>query len=80
MSAIRLSDFVKAYDVRGLVPQQLNAQVATAIGAAFAQVIALPEGATSIVIGHDMRPSSPELSRAFAEGAAEHGLDRGGRG
>ncbi len=75
MSAIRLSDFVKAYDVRGLVPQQLNAQVATAIGAAFAQVIALPEGATSIVIGHDMRPSSPELSRAFAEGAAEHGLD-----
>ncbi|GAB3578559.1 phosphomannomutase/phosphoglucomutase [Calidifontibacter terrae] len=74
MNAVRLSDFVKAYDVRGLVPEQLNAPVATALGSAFAQVIALPEGARGIVIGHDMRPSSPELSRAFAEGAAAHGL------
>lgn len=75
MSAPRLSEFIKAYDVRGLVPQQLNDAVAFAIGSAFAQVVALPDGATSIVIGHDMRPSSPELSRAFAAGAAAHGLD-----
>jgi phosphomannomutase len=75
MSATRLSEFIKAYDVRGLVPQQLNDAVAFAIGSAFAQVVALPDGATSIVIGHDMRESSPALSRAFAAGAAGHGLD-----
>ncbi len=70
----RLVDFVKAYDVRGLVPAQLDSRVARALGSAFAQVVALPDGATEIVVGHDMRPSSPELSRAFAAGAAEHGV------
>jgi len=75
MSAPRLTEFIKAYDVRGLVPEQLNDAVAFAIGSAFAQVVARPDGATSIVIGHDMRPSSPDLSRAFASGAASHGLD-----
>ena len=75
MSASRLSEFIKAYDVRGLVPQQLNDAVAFAIGSAFAQVVALPDGATSIVIGHDMRESSPDLSRAFAAGAAASGVD-----
>ena len=74
MSAPRLSEFIKAYDVRGLVPQQLNDAVAFAIGSAFAQVVARPDGATSIVIGHDMRPSSPDLCRAFAAGAATQGL------
>ena len=75
MSAPRLSEFIKAYDVRGLVPQQLNDAVAFAIGSAFAQVVARPDGATSIVVGHDMRESSPALSRSFAAGAASHGLD-----
>ena len=75
MSAPRLSEFIKAYDVRGLVPDQLNDAVAFAIGSAFAQVVARPDGATSIVVGHDMRPSSPDLSRAFAAGAAALGLD-----
>ncbi|NMM22804.1 MAG: phosphomannomutase/phosphoglucomutase [Phycicoccus sp.] len=75
MSAPILSEFIKAYDVRGLVPQQLNDAVAFAIGSAFAQVVALSDGATSIVIGHDMRESSPDLSRAFAAGASVNGLD-----
>ena len=75
MSAPRLADFIKAYDVRGVVPGQLNDAVAFALGSAFAQVVARPDGATSIVIGHDMRPSSPDLSLAFAVGAAAHGLD-----
>jgi len=61
--------------VRGLVPQQLNDAVAFAIGSAFGAVIALPDGASSIVIGHDMRASSPGLSRAFAAGVAARGLD-----
>lgn len=70
-----LSDFVKAYDVRGVVPDQLNVDVAWALGAAFAQTVITPEGAPGVVIGHDMRPSSPELSRAFAAGVTAQGLD-----
>jgi phosphomannomutase len=75
VSSPRLSEFIKAYDVRGLVPQQLNETVAFAIGSAFAQVVARPDGATAIVVGHDMRESSPGLSRSFAAGVAAHGLD-----
>ncbi|WP_134772675.1 phosphomannomutase/phosphoglucomutase [Ornithinimicrobium flavum] len=75
MTDVRLADFVKAYDVRGLVPTQLNPRVAQALGSAFAQVVAQPDGDRGVVIGHDMRESSPELARAFAAGVAGHGLD-----
>ena len=75
MSTHRLSDVVKAYDVRGVVPDQLDDAVVRALGSAFAQVVVLPEGAEGLVVGHDMRPSSPDLSRAFAEGVAAHGID-----
>jgi phosphomannomutase len=71
----RLADFIKAYDVRGVVPEQLDEDVARAIGAAFAQAVVKPESASGVVVGHDMRPSSPSLSRAFAEGVASHGVD-----
>ncbi|MDO5503366.1 MAG: phosphomannomutase/phosphoglucomutase [Actinomycetia bacterium] len=70
-----LSAFIKAYDVRGLVPDQLSPAVARAIGAAFAEVIAGPDGAEAVVIGYDMRPSSPELAAAFGAGVAARGLD-----
>jgi phosphomannomutase len=70
-----LADFVKAYDVRGIVPEQLSREVAHAIGAAFAEVVAIPDGADGVVIGHDMRPSSPELSAAFAAGVTSRGVD-----
>ncbi|GCD37263.1 phosphomannomutase/phosphoglucomutase [Streptomyces chrestomyceticus JCM 4735] len=66
-----LSQIVKAYDVRGVVPDQWDEPLAELFGAAFAQVT----GATAIVTGHDMRPSSPGLSRAFARGAAARGAD-----
>ena len=75
MTAVRLADFVKAYDVRGLVPEQLSPEVATALGSAFAQVVVLPEGESGVVVGHDMRASSPGLSQAFAAGVAAHGVD-----
>ncbi|TWP35092.1 phosphomannomutase/phosphoglucomutase [Leekyejoonella antrihumi] len=75
MTSSRLADFVKAYDVRGLVGEQLDASVVHAIGSAFAQVIVAPEGANGVVIGHDMRCSSPEFARAFADGVATHGLE-----
>jgi phosphomannomutase len=72
---MRLEDFVKAYDVRGTVPDQLDATVARAFGAAFVQAVAGPDGAPAVVIGHDMRDSSPELARAFADGATSAGVD-----
>jgi phosphomannomutase len=73
--AVDLSALIKAYDVRGVVPDQLDADVARAIGAAFADVVAVPEGAASVVIGHDMRPSGPELVAAFADGVTGRGVD-----
>jgi phosphomannomutase len=66
-----LSQIVKAYDVRGVVPDQWDEPLAEVFGAAFATVT----GADAIVTGHDMRPSSPGLSRAFARGAASRGAD-----
>lgn len=74
-----LTGLIKAYDVRGLVPEQLNAPVARAIGAAFADVVVLPETAPgarpTVVVGNDMRPSGPELVGAFADGLAVRGVD-----
>ncbi|MGX2996878.1 phosphomannomutase/phosphoglucomutase [Streptomyces sp. JNUCC 64] len=69
--AVDLSHIVKAYDVRGVVPDQWDEPLAELFGAAFAQVT----GAHAIVVGHDMRPSSPGLSHAFARGAAALGVD-----
>ncbi|MEV6169594.1 phosphomannomutase/phosphoglucomutase [Streptomyces sp. NPDC051954] len=66
-----LSQLVKAYDVRGVVPDQWDESLAELFGAAFVQVT----GASAIVIGYDMRPSSPGLSGAFARGAAARGAD-----
>nr|WTB31635.1 phosphomannomutase/phosphoglucomutase [Streptomyces sp. NBC_00830] len=69
--AADLSQIVKAYDVRGVVPDQWDESLAEQFGAAFVEVT----DAEAIVIGHDMRPSSPGLSAAFARGAAARGAD-----
>jgi phosphomannomutase len=66
---VDLSTIVKAYDVRGTVPDQLNEDIACAIGAAFVDVL----GADRIVTAHDMRETGPGLARAFAEGAMHRG-------
>ncbi|WP_405519934.1 phosphomannomutase/phosphoglucomutase [Streptomyces canus] len=71
MAVADLSQLVKAYDVRGVVPDQWDETLAELFGAAFVQVT----GASAIVTGHDMRPTSPGLSRAFARGAAARGVD-----
>jgi phosphomannomutase len=68
-----LSGIVKAYDIRGVVGEQLDADLVRDFGAAFALLIK-PE-APSVVIGHDMRDSSPGLAAAFAEGVTSQGLD-----
>ncbi|MBB0244236.1 phosphomannomutase/phosphoglucomutase [Streptomyces alkaliphilus] len=71
-----LSQIVKAYDVRGVVPDQWDEELARLFGAAFAEVAGDGDApAGGVVIGHDMRPSSPGLARAFAEGAASRGAD-----
>jgi phosphomannomutase len=67
----RIVDIVKAYDIRGVVPDQLDADIARAVGAAFVRVL----GADRIVTAYDMRESSPGLAAAFAEGATSQGAD-----
>jgi phosphomannomutase len=68
---IQFSDFVKTYDVRGLVGSQLTPAIVESFGAAFVDVLEL-EG-KHLVIGHDMRDSSDEFAAAFALGAAKRG-------
>src|SRR4029450_4998989 len=61
----------KAYDVRGLVPEQLDDTLARATGRAYVRV----GGATTVVVGHDMGASSRGMAGAFADGATEAGAD-----
>jgi len=72
-----LGTIFKAYDIRGVVPDQLNESVAARVGAAFVALIREEEGIDQLglVVGHDMRPSSPLLAEAFAEGAAAVGAN-----
>jgi phosphomannomutase len=65
------SSVFKAYDVRGIVPDELDADGAYRLGRAY---VAAFEPAT-MAIGHDMRLTSPELAEAAARGAAEQGAD-----
>ncbi|MEJ5187404.1 MAG: hypothetical protein WHT46_10040 [Candidatus Geothermincolales bacterium] len=64
-------DIFKAYDIRGIYPEELDEEVAYRVGRAFVQFL----GARKLVVGRDMRLSSPSLSRAFIEGATEQGAD-----
>ena len=66
-----LASIVKAYDIRGVVPDQLDESIAAAVGAAFVRLL----DARAVVTAHDMRETSPGLARAFAEGAMSQGAD-----
>ncbi|MEV6598151.1 phosphomannomutase/phosphoglucomutase [Actinoplanes sp. NPDC051346] len=69
-----LSQLVKAYDVRGVVPDQLNETVARALGTAFVEMLRESgDDADKIVIAHDMRETGPALAAAFAMGANSAG-------
>jgi phosphomannomutase len=70
-----LATITKAYDVRGVVPDQWGRDEARAIGAAAADVLGVADGNGTLVIGHDMRPSSPDLVDAFADGVQSRGGD-----
>lgn len=67
---------VKAYDIRGTYPDQIDADTCLALGIGFAEFVRATEPETTeIVIGRDMRPSGPELVDAFARGVEGQGLD-----
>ncbi|GAA1637393.1 phosphomannomutase/phosphoglucomutase [Catellatospora bangladeshensis] len=71
-----LSQIVKAYDVRGTVPDQLNEPVAGALGRAFAQTLKdLGEDRGTVVVAHDMRESGPALVKAFTDGVRAEGVN-----
>jgi phosphomannomutase len=63
------AEVFKAYDIRGTVPDQLDAEMCVAVGRAMARF----SGAPRLLVGRDMRTSGVELSAAFARGAREEG-------
>ena len=73
-----LSALIKAYDIRGVVPDQWDAKLAREVGTAFVEVLKIRKvdgGAGQIVVGHDMRPTGPDLVNAFIEGVTAAGVD-----
>jgi phosphomannomutase len=68
-----LGAIIKAYDVRGTYPDQLDESVADGVGAAFVRLVGAAGG--RVVVGHDMRPSSGPLVDAFTAGATSQGAD-----
>lgn len=69
-----LDAIFKAYDIRGIVGEQIDAEACRAIGSAFARR-SLAAGASRVLIGRDMRPDGVELAAAFSAGAAAAGAD-----
>ncbi len=70
-----LNSIIKAYDVRGLVDKEITPDFTFALGAAFAKFLQEEHEPASVVIGEDMRPSSPLLATAFADGVTSQGMD-----
>ena len=67
---------IKAYDVRGLVGEEIDESFVTDVGAAFARLVRDGgDAAERIAVGYDMRESSPALAAAFAAGVTGQGLD-----
>ncbi|MEN9922899.1 MAG: phosphomannomutase/phosphoglucomutase [Actinomycetota bacterium] len=68
------TSIVKAYDIRGIVPQTLNAEVIEAIGQALSLLLT-SENETEIIVGHDMRTSAQDLVPRFIDTLLLHGID-----
>ena len=74
----RLQNLIKAYDVRGIVPTDLDENICYLIGQAFVVALKFRKadgGCGQVVIAHDMRPSGPDLVKSFAKGVTEQGVD-----
>ena len=73
-----LSALIKAYDIRGVVPEQWDPKLSREVGIAFVEVLkirAIDGGTGRIVVGHDMRPTGPDLVAAFIDGVTGAGVD-----
>jgi len=74
----QLDQLFKAYDVRGIYPEQINEELCYRTGRAFVEALKIRKedgGPNQIVIAHDMRPSGPDLAEAFARGVCDQGVD-----
>jgi len=70
-----IPDIFKAYDIRGLVDSELSPDFAFAVGLAFAKFLEIEREPSTVIIGEDMRPSSPELAEAFSAGVTSNGTN-----
>jgi phosphomannomutase len=70
-----LPDIFKAYDIRGLVDGELSTDFAFAVGLAFARFLEIEREPSTVIIGEDMRPSSPDLADAFSAGVTSNGTN-----
>ena len=70
-----IPDIFKAYDIRGLVDGELSPDFAFAVGLAFARFLEIEREPSTIIIGEDMRPSSPDLADAFSAGVMSNGTN-----
>jgi phosphomannomutase len=70
-----IPDIFKAYDIRGLVDGELSPDFAFAVGLAFARFLEIEREPSTVLIGEDMRPSSPELADAFSAGVTSNGTN-----
>jgi len=75
MSRELLDRIIKAYDIRGLVDEEITPDFTFALGIAFAKFIEREREPATVVVGEDMRPSSPDLATAFSDGVTSQGLD-----
>ena len=75
MSRELLDKIIKAYDIRGLVDEEITADFTFALGIAFAKFVEREREPACVVVGEDMRPSSPDLATAFSDGITSQGLD-----
>lgn len=73
--AREIADIFKAYDIRGLVDSEITPDFTFATGVAFARFLQQEREPATIVIGEDMRPSSPALADAFSAGVTSLGMD-----
>ena len=70
-----LDRIIKAYDIRGLVDDEITPDFTFALGIAFANFLESEREPATVVVGEDMRPSSPDLAQAFSDGITSQGLD-----
>jgi phosphomannomutase len=70
-----LDKIIKAYDIRGLVKDEITPDFSFSVGVAFAKFLEIEREPGTIVVGEDMRPSSAPLAKAFCDGATSQGMD-----